>query len=72
MYDKVKTAIERLPYKAEVELSMSAKYQTPMLYITGTQNAEAADEIYSILQEYFNADEPNYVDENCTDISFQD
>ena len=72
VYDKVKRAIEALDYKAEAEFNMSAKYQSPVLHVEGPQNAEAADEIYNILQEYFNAGEPDYKDDNRTDISIQD
>ena len=72
VYDKVKRAIEALDYKAEAEFNMSAKYQSPILHVEGPQNAEAADEIYNLLQEYFNAGNPDYIDDNRTDISFQD
>ena len=72
VYDKVKRAIEALDFKAEAEFEMSAKYQTPYIIVTGKENAEAADEIYNIQQEFFNVGQPEYVDDNRTDISFQD
>lgn len=72
LYDKIKSSIEQLPHKAQVEFNMSAKYQTPYVIVTGSQNGIAADEVYTILNEYFQTCEPYFKDENRTDIEFQD
>ena len=72
VYDKVKAAIEQLSYKAEATFEMSAKYQTPLIIVTGPQNAEAADEIYNMLNEYFHTTNPYYIDDNKTKIEFED
>jgi len=72
LFDKVKGAIEQLDFSGYAEFNMSAKYQKPVIYIYGPQNGEAADEIYSILSEYFQVTEPFYEDENRTSIEFQD
>ena len=72
LFGKVKQSIERLEFDATAKISMSAKYQTPIVHVQGPQSGVAADEIYSILSEYFQTSDPIFVSEDRTDIEFRD
>lgn len=72
LFERVKNAIEQLHFNATATIDMSAKSQEPVIIVRGPQNADAADEIWNICKEYFNALEPLYLDNDRSDIELQD
>jgi len=72
LFDKVKAAITQLDFRATAQFDMSAKYQTPTIYVHGTQRVEAADEIHNILDEYFSTTEPRHISDTKIEVSFED
>jgi len=72
LFAKIRDAISQLNFQATATLDMSAKSQMPLVIVRGAQHSEAADEIYHILQEYFQVFEPEWTEEDTTDILFDD